>query len=281
MNMLQPGQFNNLVVTRVRADGVILDGGGSGDLFLPIPPGEPAPEAGEPTRVFVYQDSAGHCVATTAVPLVQVGGVAWLEVVAVNETGAFLDWGLPKDLFVPFAEQQHKLRAGQRTLVRAYLDNRGRITGSTRIDRWITDEADGLGPGDQVELLVADRTELGFKAIVNQQSWGLLYGDELFRTVRKGQQLTGYIKRVRADGKLDLTLVKPGFSKGRIESVSDQILQRLEAGGGRLLLTDKSPPAEIYAAFGVSKKVFKQALGALYKARLVRLDDNVVTLVDQ
>lgn len=278
--MLQPGCFNTLVVSGSCADGVMLESDRPGGLFLPIAPGEASPGAGERVRVFVFQDSAGDCVATTAVPLVEVGRVAWLEVVAVNETGAFLNWGLPKDLFVPFAEQQHKLRCGQHTLVRAYLDNRGRIAGSTRIDRWIADAAQGLSPGDEVELLVAERTELGFKAIVNQQCWGLLYANELFRAVDKGQQLTGYIKQLRADGKVDLTLARPGFSKDRIEAVSDHILQLLEARDGRLQLTDKSPPAEIYATFGVSKRVFKQALGALYRARRVRLEGGCVTLVD-
>jgi predicted RNA-binding protein (virulence factor B family) len=210
----------------------------------------------------------------------RLGQVAWLEIVEVNQLGAFADWGLPRDLFIPFAEQQHPLRKGDHALVRIYLDKLDRITGSTRIDHWIKDDATGLEVGQEVSLIIGERTDLGIKAVVNHRSWGLLYGNELFRDLRKGQLATGYIKRIRADGKIDLTLEKPGFSRQRLDTLGEQIMARLRANEGRLPLTDKSPPETIYATFGVSKKVFKQALGALYKQRLVTLHGDSIRLVE-
>ena len=136
----------------------------------------------------------------------------------------------------------------------------------------LKDDAQGFKRGDKVKLIIADRTELGFKAIVNHQYWGLLYSNELFQKVRKGQQIEGYIKQARDDGRLDLTLTKPGFSKDRIKNVNDAILAALEDNDGFITVTDKSPPEEISAAFGVSKKVFKQAVGSLYKQRLISLE---------
>ena len=201
-----------------------------------------------------------------------IGQVAWLKVVDVNDLGAFVDWGLSKDLFIPFAEQQHPLRPGSFTLVKIYLDNQGRPAGSTRIDHWIEDTATGLSIGQEVALLIAEQTDLGFKAIINDQFWGLLYSNELHRRVRKGQVVEGYIQRIRDDGKIDLTLNQPGFSASKIDAVARAIENNLHANSGFLALNDKSPPPDIYAAFGVSKKVFKQAVGALYKARKITIE---------
>ncbi len=201
-----------------------------------------------------------------------IGQVAWLKVVDVNDLGAFVDWGLSKDLFIPFAEQQHPLRPGSFTLVKIYLDNQGRPAGSTRIDRWIEDTTSELSAGQQVELLIAEQTDLGFKAIINHQFWGVLYSNELYRRVRKGQIVEGYIQRIRDDGKIDLTLNQPGFSASKIEVVARDIENNLHASSGFLALNDKSPPPDIYAAFGVSKKVFKQAVGALYKAQKITIE---------
>jgi predicted RNA-binding protein (virulence factor B family) len=201
-----------------------------------------------------------------------IGQVAWLKVVDVNDLGAFVDWGLSKDLFIPFAEQQHPLRPGSFTLVKIYLDNQGRPAGSTRIDHWIEDTATSLSIGQEVALLIAEQTDLGFKAIINDQFWGLLYSNELHRRVRKGQVVEGYIQRIRDDGKIDLTLNQPGFSASKIDAVARAIEDNLHANSGFLALNDKSPPPDIYAAFGVSKKVFKQAVGALYKARKITIE---------
>ena len=201
-----------------------------------------------------------------------IGQVAWLKVVDVNHLGAFVDWGRSKDLFIPFAEQQHSLKPGVFTLVKVYIDNQGRPAGSTRIDHWIEDTVTGLKVGEQVELLVAEQTDLGFKAIVNHQFWGLLYSNELYRRIRRGQTLEGYIQRIRDDGKIDLSLSRPGFSASKIQDVAHAIECKLGQNSGFLALTDKSPPRAIYATFGVSKKVFKQAVGALYKARKITIE---------
>lgn len=211
--------------------------------------------------------------------MIEVGQVALLKIVEVNQLGAFADCGLPKDLFIPFAEQQYTLRKGQEVLVKANLDNQHRISGSTRIDHWIKDDATGLSVGDEVSLVIADRTDLGVKAIINHHCWGLLYGNELFQSLRMGQVVTGYIKQIREDEKIDLSLQKPGFSKDRIQNISDQIISQLEQSQGRLPLTDKSPPELIYETFGVSKKVFKQAIGALYKQQRISLHADGIELV--
>jgi len=216
--------------------------------------------------------------AYTRQPAAEPGQVAWLQIVEVNQLGAFADWGLPKDLFIPFAEQQHPLRKGDRVLVKIYLDKLERVAGSTRIDYWVKDDASGFAPGQEVSLLIADRTDLGVKAIIDHRSWGLLYGNELFRELRKGHSVSGYIKQIRADGKIDLSLEKPGFSKDRLDSLADRIIDRLEAADGFLPLTDKSPPEAIQASFGVSKKVFKQALGALYRQRRITLHADGIQL---
>lgn len=273
------GQFHRLVVLETGTHSVILDGGQWGRLLLPRQQCPQTPTPGDELEVFIYLDATGDPIPTTQRPAATLGQVAWLKVVAVNNYGAFVDWGLPKDLFIPFAEQQHTLRKAEHTLVRVYLDNQGRLAGSTRIDHWIKDDARNLKQGEQVSLIIADQTELGFKAIINHECWGLLYGNELYRRVRKGQLMDGYVKRVREDGKVDLSIDQPGFSKNKMDNVSSLIITALQDNEGFLALTDKSPPPDIYAAFGVSKKVFKQAVGALYKQRRIALEDTGIRLL--
>ena len=277
--MLNIGQYNQLKVVEMRAHGASLDGGDRGRLLLPQPQCPDALSPGDELDVFIYLDAEGDPVPTTQCPAAEFGQVAWLEVVDVTSLGAFVDWGLPKDLFIPFGEQQQELSKGRHTLVRVYQDNQGRLAGSTRIDHWIKDSSQDLKQGEKVSLVIADQTELGFKAIINHQCWGLLYANEMYRRVRKGQTLDGYVKRIRDDGKVDLSLDQPGFSKDKIESVTDAILAALNENDGFLALTDKSPPPEIYAAFRVSKKVFKQAIGALYKQRRIALESTGIRLL--
>jgi uncharacterized protein len=278
--MLKPGRFNQLTVLEAGSHGAILDGGEAGRLLLSLRECPRDLSPGDKLEVFIFLDSQGDPVPTTRTPAAEVDQVAWLEVVEVNELGAFVNWGLTKDLFIPFAEQQHPLSKGRNALVKIYLDNQGRLTGSTRIDHWIEDEPENLKRGDKVSLMIADKTELGFKAIINHEYWGLLYANELYQRVRKGQVLDGYVKRIRYDGKVDLTLSQPGFSKDKIEGVTGLILAALDDNNGYLPLTDKSAPTEIYAAFKVSKKVFKQAVGALYKQRRIVLESDGIRLID-
>lgn len=278
--MLDIGRFNQLTVLETGTHGAILDGGDAGRLLLSLLQCPDGLAPGDELEVFIFLDAQGEPVPTTRRPAAELGQVAWLEVVSVNDLGAFVDWGLSKDLFIPFAEQQHPLIMGRHALVKVYLDNQGRLAGSTRIDHWIKDESVGLKQGEKVSLIIADKTELGFKAIINHQFWGLLYSNELYQRIRKGQRLDGYIKRLREDGKVDLTLSQPGFSKDKIGGVGGEILAALEASDGFLALTDKSPPKEIYATFQVSKKVFKQAVGALYKQRLITLESTGIRLAE-
>jgi len=234
-------------------------------------------QLGDTLEVFIYVDSEGHLAATTQIPLAQVGDVAWLKVVSVNYTGAFLDWGLAKDLLVPFSEQHHEMEVGKFYLVKVFLDEKNRIAATTKIDKWLADESVYFKAGQKVSLLIADQTELGVKAIVNNTHWGLLYKNELFQPVRKGQKLEGYIKQIREDHKIDLTLHQSGY--GKVISLTDRILTKLQENNGVLMLSDKSSPEAIYNTFGVSKKVFKQAIGALYKKKLIIIDDGGIRLV--
>ena len=277
--MLEMGSFNLLHVITAPASGTWLDGGSAGDIKLHDQPPTENLREGDEISAFIFLDGTGKIAATTLQPRAQVGQVAWLKIVEVNEVGAFADWGLPKDLFIPFGEQQQDLHVGQSALVRVYLDNQQRIAGSTRIDRWISDIANGFTVGEQVSLIIADKTELGYKAVVNQNTWGLLYANELFKAVRKGQSMTGFVKAIRPDKKLDLSLEKPGYKQSKIDAVAEHILATLQEHDGHLLLSDKSPPEAINAVFGVSKKVFKQALGLLYKKKLVTLDARGITLM--
>lgn len=273
------GQFHTLNVLEVGTQSAILDGEDWGRLALELEQCPVNLMPGDPLDVFIYLDADGLAIPTTQTPLAELGQIAWLRVVDVNSVGAFVDWGLPKDLFIPFAEQQYTLTEGANTLVKVYLDNQGRLTGSTRIDHWVKDISQGLQRRDKVGLMIADKTELGFKAIINHQYWGLLYSNDLYSRVRKGQVMDGYVQRIRDDGKIDLSVNQPGFSQDKMDDVTGKILAALGENDGFLALSDKSPPQEIYAMFAVSKKVFKQALGALYKQRIVAIDSDGVRLL--
>lgn len=266
--MIAIGRTNNLEVIRQAELGVYLEGGKYGGILLPK---EQVPEhckKGDKLDVFVYLDSDDYVVATTARPLVQVDQFATLTVAEVNDTGAFLDWGLPKQLLVPYAEQRKTLEAGQRITVRVYLDNTQRIAASTKLDKFLKNETDQLQVGDEVQLFVVRKNELGFSVIVNDLYWSVLHAKDVFKTVRPGHKRKGYIKRLLEHGKVDVMLEKPGYAK--VDELSQQILDDLESRGGFSALGDKSKPEDIYQQFGISKKSYKMALGTLKK--LGRID---------
>jgi predicted RNA-binding protein (virulence factor B family) len=276
--MADLGLFNTLPVTAIGEHAVLLDGGVLGELSLPLAEaGELA--VGDSVEVFVYRDNHDVFTPTITAPLVQRGQVGWLKIVEVNNSGAFAHWGPSKDLFIPFGEQQVPLREGDHALVMVYVDNQHRMAGSTRIDRRLDDDSEGFRVGQQVSVLIGDRTELGYKAIVENLCWGLLYASELEQTVRKGETHTAWVKFIRPDQKLDLTLNRMGYSQNKVDSVAQSILDKLAEHDGTLMLSDKSSPDVIQSLFGVSKKVFKQALGALYKQRRVELDGKSIKLV--
>ncbi len=269
--MVQIGRINTLVIKRMRDYGVHLDGGDSGDILMPISDVPEGCRQGDEVEVFVYVNKEDHLRATTRRPRVTVGQMAGLRVKAITPSGAYLDWGLEKDLFVPKSEQIETMKAGRSYVVFVFLDHKtNRITASAKLDRFLSMEPPDLAEGDEVDLVVYEQSELGYKAVVNHAYRGMIYQNEVFQKLFIGQQLKGYIKKIREDYRIDLILQKPGY--GGIDQISRAILKTIRDHGGRIALTDKSEPEEIYALFGVSKKNFKKAIGALYKKRLVTID---------
>lgn len=280
---LQIGRTCQLKVNRQVEFGFYLDGGEQyGEVLLPN--GEIRPDInvhiGEPLEVFLYLDTQERIVATTHMPLAQVGDFAYLEVAWVNNFGAFLHWGPLKDLFVPFREQKMKMMKGHSYIVHVHLDPETyRIMASAKVEHFLSQDFPPYRTGDQVELLIWQKTDLGLKAIVDGRYGGLLYDTQMFRTLRTGDRVKGYISQVRPDGKLDLSLQCPG-QRG-VEDFSTQLLRHLQMNGGQTPLGDKSPAEEIYALFGVSKKVFKKAVGDLYRQRLIEISDTGIRLTPQ
>ena len=277
--MAQIGRFNSLQVVKHTYFGLYLDGGADGEILLPrryVPKDVPC-AVGERLDVFVYHDSEDRLIATTLKPRIEVGGFACLKVVAVNHVGLFLDWGLPKDLFLPHSEEKRPLQVGDHCVVHAYLDPRTRrVTATARLDRYLDNTPARYRRGQAVELLVVERTDLGFKVIVDGRHWGLLHKNELIKPLRSGQRTTGYIRELREDGKINLSLQPQG--REAADSLSEQILARLRESGGRLALSDKSSPEDIVRQFGVSKGSFKKAIGGLYKQGLIAILDEHIEL---
>jgi uncharacterized protein len=274
--MIEIGKINTLKVASRVGSEIYLASTASAKVLL-VDKKPPQCQAGDTIDVFVYVDMEGHLAATTTVPKALVDDIAWLKVISVNRVGAFLDWGLPKDLLVPFGEQHLELEVGKSYLVKLFLDQQNRILATTKIDKFIADEGFYFKVGQKISLLIADKTDLGIKAIVDNTHWGMLYQNELFKPVQKGQKLEGFIKQIREDNKIDLTLHQPGY--GKVDELTDKIIARLKDNQDFLPLSDKSPPEAIYNAFGVSKKVFKQAIGALYKKKLVLIEKDGIRLV--
>jgi len=236
-------------------------------------------EIGDTLDVFVYLDSEDRLIATTLKPYATVGDFAWLKIVSNSEYGAFAYWGLEKDLFIPFREQRQKTIPENFYLVYIYLDEEsGRIAGSTKYYKYLESETSHFEIGQEVNILVHERTEIGFHAIIDNKMNGLIYKNEIFNTrVRPGTKTKAYIKQIREDGKIDLTLQKQGFSS--VVDFSDKVLEALSKNNGFLGLTDKSSPELIYETFGVSKKVFKKAVGTLYKQRKIKLEKDGIELI--
>jgi len=275
--MSQIGRMNTLHVLRTVDFGVYLDGEELGDILLPkreVPAGT---QLDDQIEAFIYFDSADVIIASTHKPKAQVGEFAWLQCIDTNNTGAFLDWGLPKDLMVPYREQSYQLIKHRWYVVYVYLDRvSNRIVASTKLDKFLNQNSPDLQVDDQVELLIAALTNLGYKAIVEGEYWGLLFKDQVFKPLKQGQRLKGYIKNIRPDGKIDLSLHQRG--KINVDAASQQILDALKSSHGFLPFTDKTPPDIIYQRFGLSKKVFKRSLGGLYKKRLIKLEPTGIRL---
>lgn len=270
------GKLNTLVMKKQVDFGVYLDGKSWGDILLPRRYVPKDLDIGSSVEVFLYLDSEDQLIATTEKPLVMVGQVAQLKVVATTKVGAFLNWGLKKDLLVPFSEQAVPMQQDYSYLVYCYVDRSNRIVASSKLDKFIGKTQPSYQRGDEVEIVVTEPTDLGYKAVVDNAHWGVLYKDQVFKPLRRGYRCKAYIGKVRDDGKIDLLLDKPGYAK--TTSFAEQIIGKLTSAGGELPLSDKSEPEAIYAAFGVSKKVFKQAIGGLMKEGKIDIEPNLIRL---
>lgn len=280
--MADLGRRNVLTVTSQTERGLVyLDGGSHGQILIPgvYLDADAPPQIGDELEVFVYRDSEDRLIATTETPIAMVGEFGFLEVVALNQNvGVFLDWGLGKDLLLPFREQKVKLAIGEKAIARIMVDEQtDRIVASTRINRYLDKTPANYGAGQAVNLMVLDKTPLGYNAIINHAHRGLLYESDLSGPLEIGQTEAGFVRGVRPDGGIDLALTQSGFA--RVAPLAERIVAALEDNEGFLHLDDKSPPEEIQRVFGTSKKAFKQALGGLYKKRRILLEKPGIRLV--
>ena len=275
--MIDIGRFHNLPVIKTVDFGAYLDAGEDIEILLPRKDIPETCEVGDKIEVFVYHDSDERLIATTQKPLAVVSQIAFLMVKSVTKVGAFLDWGLPRDLFVPFREQQQKMVAGQTYAVYVYIDEKSnRIAASSRIDGFLKDQSPEFEEAQEVELIIVDSTPLGYKAIIDNRWIGILYHSEIFQELEMGLKIRGFIKKIREDNKIDLSLHGPGYRK--VDNIASEILEQLKNFQDNIDISDKSSPELIYQLFGVSKKVFKRAIGLLYKQHLVTIEDGCISV---
>lgn len=275
--MIKVGKINRLSIKEIQADAIQLDGGGLGDIPLKGIRATRKYRLSDEIDVFVYSDREQNLLATTQKPYAVVGEFTKLTVVSTTGAGAFLGWGLEDDLFVPKSEQQDNMRQGKAYVVFVFLSEKNnRIIASSKLDRFLNKQAPAYALGEEVDLLIYAKTELGYSAVVNSSHVGMIYKNELFQKLAIGQRQKGYIKKIRDDFKIDLRFQQTGYHA--VDDVSQTILGTIKKCGGSVAVTDKSPPEDIYNLFGVSKKVFKKAVGALYKKRLIILDKDGIKL---
>tara|TARA_Y100000588_G_scaffold390819_1_gene497395 strand:+ start:829 stop:1668 length:840 start_codon:yes stop_codon:yes gene_type:complete len=277
--MINIGQINNLEVVKQADFGVFLDASDYGTVLLPKRFTPEGVEIGQKLDVFLYIDSDNQIAATTEKPIAQVGQFGLMTVEGVNSTGAFMNWGVKgKDLLVPFSEQRGRLNEGQSILVYVYIDKASsRIVGTTKFNKWLDNTPANYKRNQQVDLIIAERSQLGYKAIVNGEHWGMIFSSDIIGKLFIGKTLKGYIKNIREeDGKIDLSLQKVGVAK--MDDLSVKILDLLEKKGGFLPLNDKSSPEAIFSAFRTSKGTFKKTIGGLYKAGKISIDKEGISL---
>ncbi|WP_299015122.1 S1-like domain-containing RNA-binding protein [uncultured Photobacterium sp.] len=278
--MIKIGQYNTLEVVKLVDFGVFLDGGEDfGNILLPKSSVPAGTELGDNIEVFIYFDSEDDVIATTKQPLALVGDFALLRVVGICGVGAFVDWGLDKDLLVPFSEQRRRLEVGQDIMVRVYTDKAsGRIVGSTKFNRFLDKTPANYKVGQEVQVMIAEVTELGYKAVIEEAHWGLIFKTESFGKLFPGKKLKAYIKEIRPDGKINLSLQKAGRAK--VDDLADKILTTLARKGGFVPLSDKSSPEAIFKEFRTSKATFKKTIGGLYKKGLIVIEREGIKLND-
>lgn len=277
---IELGKFNQLKVVKFVDFGLYLDGGDDGEILLPLRYVPEGVKEGDELNVFLYLDNEERLVATTQTPLVQVGEFAFLEVNWVNKYGAFLNWGLMKDLFVPFREQKMRMIQGKSYIVYCYQDKESyRLMASAKVNKFLSNEMPPYQEGQEVDILIWQKTDLGFKAIVENMFAALLYNSEIFQPLHTGMRLKAFVKQVREDGKIDLILQQAGPRK--VDDFAETLLKYIRDHNGFTSFNDKSDAEEIYETFGVSKKTFKKAVGELYKMRLIILQPDGIRLKDE
>lgn len=277
--MIQVGRYNKLRVIKKVDFGMYLDGNHAGEILLPkrfVPAGL---KEHDEVEVFLYHDSDDRIIATTQKPFAQVDDIALLKVVGTTKQGAFLDWGLMKDVFLPLSQQTTRIHEGDSYIVKLYIDERtGRIAATQRIERYLSNDELTVKEKDAVDMLIYQRTDIGYKVIINNLHTGVLHYNEVFRELEIGDKEKGFVKTIREDNKIDVALGEAGYKK--VESETDKILRLLAENNGYLPYHDKSDPEDIYDFFGISKKVFKMATGALYKQRKIEFTQSGIKLVE-
>jgi predicted RNA-binding protein (virulence factor B family) len=278
--MLKIGKINKLRVVKEVDFGMYLDGGEDfGEILLPARYITPACIVDEEVEVFIYLDSEDRIIATTDFPYAMVDDIALLEVVATTKIGAFVDWGLMKDLLIPFKEQHRELQVGDKVVVKIYVDDlTERIVASSKLNQFLDNTPPNFNFNEEVDLFVHSKTDLGYKVIVNDIFWGLVYENEVFKPLNRGQKLKGYIKRIREDDKIDISLQKQGYNAS-IDKNMQIVLDKLNQNKGNLEVGDKSSPDVITHVFGMSKKSFKKAIGSLYKQKIISIESDRIKLV--
>ncbi|MCL3780723.1 GntR family transcriptional regulator [Prolixibacteraceae bacterium JC049] len=276
--MTSIGKVQTLRVAELSNYGVYLDGDELGNILLPNRYVPENTKVKDEIEVFIYRDSEDRLVATTETPKVEVDGFALLKVVSISTVGAFMDWGLQKDLLVPYREQQQDMEVGKSYFVKVYLDDASkRIVGSSKIHKFLNVTPIDYTEGQEVEALITHWNEIGYQAIINGQHRGMLYKNELYKMLRSGRTYTAYVKKIREDEKIDLSLDPIGYIK--IDSMSQEVLDILKEHNGFLAVNDKSSPEQIKLIFGISKKNFKKSIGALYKQRIIQIDEDGIRLL--
>ena len=278
--MIQLGKYNELTIAREVEFGIYVTDGEGIDILMPAKYVPAGAKVGQTIRCFVYQDSEARLIATTERPYAQVGEFASLEVRSVNQVGAFADWGTSKELLIPHREQPKEMEEGRRYIIYIYVDDvSGRIVGTARLDKYLDNVPAPYKPNEEVDILVWKPTPLGYKVIINNAHTGLIYKNQIFRSVHIGEHLRAWVKEVRDDEKIDLSLQPMGYLRV-IDSAEAVVLRALHLHGGFLPLTDKSDPELISAELQMSKKNFKKAVGALYKQQRIELEENGIRLTD-
>lgn len=271
------GTTQTLFVNEVSNEGAYLDGHELGEVFLPSHEIKHELEAGDSVSVFIFLDNANLATATTKKPLAQVGEYALLRVKEINSIGAFLDWGLEKDVLAPFNEQKPRMQEGYSYLVRLYLDNAsGRICASNNFNRFLNKTEPEYAPLQEVQLIVAGKTDIGYKVIIEEAHFGVIFYNMVFKNMFVGQRLTGYVQKVREDGKIDVILEKPGMAK--VSELGEKIMDKLKHEGGVLAIGDKSDPELIKKVFSTSKANYKKAIGGLFKQGLIDIEAKAIRL---